>query len=236
MSVTTLPISALVVSTHNMRTLNGGGAVENEYLKLLAENIATYGLLHPLTVHPQGDGTFEVLAGQRRLQALRALGWTVVPCTVLENVANPLAISFSENLQRNNMLKRDTCRIIGQLADAHEHDFVKVARLMQLTVPTVKRYAAIARLDDNTLARLDSPGEDHLTLQAAEKLLSLQDSVVATAGAGGGEDESQVGKPDRKKPVKSEPWIYNEDRKPLAIPETLHAKVLQLVNRAAAAT
>jgi len=219
-----LPLSALVVSPHNMRSINDGSALENEYIKLLAENIAMYGLLHPLTVHPQGDGTFEVLAGQRRLKALTALGYTSVPCTVLEDVTNPLAISFSENLQRNNMLKRDTCRIIGQMAETYNQDFVKVARLMQLTLPTVKRYAAIAKLDDATLARLDSPGDDRLTLQAAEKL--------AEGGGAMDEQEEPTERKERKKAVKSEPWVYNEDRKPVPIPESLHAKVLSLVNRA----
>jgi ParB family chromosome partitioning protein len=223
-----IDIGSLVISNHNMRSTHDGGAMETEYLKLLAENIATYGLLHPLTVHPLGDGTFEVLAGQRRLHALRSLGWTSVPCTVLEDVSNPLAISFSENMQRNNMLKRDTCRIIGQLANDNNNDLIKVARLMQLTLPTVKRYAAISRLDDATLARLDSPGEDHLTLQAAEKL--LEPSTSTEDG-----DSQAIERKERKKPVKSEPWIYNDEHKPVSIPESLHAKVLALVTRANAA-
>lgn len=225
-----ISIDLLVVSTFNMRSLATGSVLETEYIKLLAENIATYGLLHPLTVHPLPDGvTFEVLAGQRRLHALRSLGWTTAPCTILVDVSNPLAISFSENIQRNNMLKRDTCRIIGQLTESHNNDFIKVARLMQLTLPTVKRYAAISKLGDDVLSRLDSPGDDHLTLQAAEKML--------TGGpAGEDDDESQSAeRKERKKPVKSEPWIYNEDHKPVPIPESLHAKVLSLVLRANAA-
>lgn len=223
-----IPLEALVISSHNMRSSNSDSALEAEYIKLLAENISMYGLLHPLTVHPVGDGTFEILAGQRRWKALRALGFTTAPCNVLEAVDNPLAISFSENLQRNNMLKRDTCRIIGQMAETYDQDFVKVARLMQLTLPTVKRYAAISKLDDATLARLDSPGEDRLTLHAAEKLLETQGAEAET--------ESEIAeKKERKKPVKSEPWIYGEDNKPVPIPASLHAKVLHLVLRAAAA-
>lgn len=229
-----LPIEALVVSTHNMRSLNENSALEAEYIKLLAENISMYGLLHPLTVHPLGDGKFEILAGQRRWKALRALGYTTVPCTVLEEVENPLAISFSENLQRNNMLKRDTCRIIGQMAETYNQDLVKVARLMQMTLPTVKRYAAIYKLADDTLARLDSPGDDHLTLQAAERLVQEVGTVVSAEG--GEEAVAETGeKKERKKPIKSEPWIYGEDHKPVSIPATLHAKVLALVLRAAAA-
>lgn len=230
MQIVNVPTEFLIVSTHNMRTSHNGSALEQEYIRLLAENIATYGLLHPLTVNAREEGGYEVLAGQRRLQALKTLGWTSVPCVVASDASNPLAISFSENLQRNSMLKRDTCRIIGQLADTHNNDYVKVARLMQLTLPTVKRYAALSKLDDATLARLDSPGDDHLTLQAAEKMLE-------GGGAPTGEDgESQAAeRKERKKPVKSEPWIYNEDHKPVPIPESLYAKVLTLVTRANAA-
>ena len=49
-------------------------------LRSLADSIAEVGLLHPVVVTPEG----RLIAGQRRLEACRALGWTEVPVTVVD--------------------------------------------------------------------------------------------------------------------------------------------------------
>jgi len=46
----------------------------------LAESIAAIGLLHPIVVAP--DGT--LIAGQRRLEACKRLGWSEIPVTTIE--------------------------------------------------------------------------------------------------------------------------------------------------------
>jgi len=49
-------------------------------LRSLADSIAEVGLLHPLVVTPEA----RLIAGQRRLEACRSLGWTDVPVTVVD--------------------------------------------------------------------------------------------------------------------------------------------------------
>src|SRR6266849_2299040 len=46
----------------------------------LADSIREVGLLHPVVVTPEGS----LIAGQRRLEACRLLGWTEVPVTVVD--------------------------------------------------------------------------------------------------------------------------------------------------------
>ena len=46
----------------------------------LARSIGDVGLLHPVVVTPKGDP----IAGARRLEACRILGWKKIPATVLE--------------------------------------------------------------------------------------------------------------------------------------------------------
>jgi ParB family chromosome partitioning protein len=54
-------------------------------LRPLSESIEAVGLLHPVVITPQG----RLVAGRRRLEAVRLLGWRTVPVHVvdLENVA-----------------------------------------------------------------------------------------------------------------------------------------------------
>jgi N6-adenosine-specific RNA methylase IME4 len=49
-------------------------------LRSLAESIEEVGLLHPVVVTPEG----RLIAGQRRLEACRLLGWRDVPVTVVD--------------------------------------------------------------------------------------------------------------------------------------------------------
>src|ERR1700686_622708 len=49
-------------------------------LRSLAQSIEEVGLLHPVVVTPEG----RLIAGQRRLEACRSLGWTDVPVTVVD--------------------------------------------------------------------------------------------------------------------------------------------------------
>jgi N6-adenosine-specific RNA methylase IME4 len=49
-------------------------------LRTLTESIVEVGLLHPVVVTPAG----RLIAGQRRLEACRQLGWTDVPVTVVD--------------------------------------------------------------------------------------------------------------------------------------------------------
>src|SRR6202163_588545 len=49
-------------------------------LKTLAQSIEEVGLLHPVVVTPEG----RLIAGQRRLEACRLLGWTDIAVTVVD--------------------------------------------------------------------------------------------------------------------------------------------------------
>ena len=49
-------------------------------LRTLAERIDEVGLLHPVVVTPEG----RLIAGRRRIEACRSLGWIDIPATVVD--------------------------------------------------------------------------------------------------------------------------------------------------------
>src|SRR5580692_5383543 len=49
-------------------------------LRSLADSIGEVGLLHPIVVTLEG----RLIAGQRRIEACRSLGWTDIPVTVVD--------------------------------------------------------------------------------------------------------------------------------------------------------
>jgi N6-adenosine-specific RNA methylase IME4 len=68
-------------------------------LRSLADSIAEVGLLHPVVVTPEG----RLIAGQRRLEACRSLGWTDVPVTVVD-LYQAARGEAHENLVRKDLL------------------------------------------------------------------------------------------------------------------------------------
>jgi ParB-like nuclease domain len=94
--ISSLPLNKLVASPDNVRKTAGADSALQE----LAASIAAHGLLQSLVVRRSKKGRFAVVAGGRRLSALRLLADAgkieadyAVPCQVLGNGADAAEIS-----------------------------------------------------------------------------------------------------------------------------------------------
>ena len=76
--------------------------VEKDIIEL-AESIKNFGLIQPLTIRPSGK-QYELVAGERRLRAVKYLGHKEVP-TIIKDFNNQEAgeIALVENLQRKDL-------------------------------------------------------------------------------------------------------------------------------------
>jgi ParB family chromosome partitioning protein len=76
---------------------------DDESLHSLAESVRTDGVLQPVVVRKTGDH-FELIMGERRLQAARLAGVPSVPAIVRSATdADTLRLALVENLQRENL-------------------------------------------------------------------------------------------------------------------------------------
>jgi ParB family transcriptional regulator, chromosome partitioning protein len=72
----------------------------------LSRSILEKGLLHPLVVRQvKTDGQYQIIAGNRRYAACKALGWRKIPCHIIEvdNDREAFEISLIENIQRRTL-------------------------------------------------------------------------------------------------------------------------------------
>ena len=73
-------------------------------LNELAESIAQHGVLQPLLVRPMLDGSYQLVAGERRWRASRIAGLTEVPVVIRDLTDVQVAeLALVENLQREDL-------------------------------------------------------------------------------------------------------------------------------------
>ena len=67
-------------------------------LEDLKDSLRTYGLLNPITINRR----YELIAGERRLQAATQLGWTNIQANIVDNITDieQLEMELEENNQR----------------------------------------------------------------------------------------------------------------------------------------
>ncbi|GAB3644175.1 ParB/RepB/Spo0J family partition protein [Spirosoma arcticum] len=77
---------------------------DEEALQELADSIRTQGIIQPITVRQLGKERYQLIAGERRLQASKIAGLTHIPAYVrTANDQQMLEMALIENIQRENL-------------------------------------------------------------------------------------------------------------------------------------
>lgn len=77
---------------------------DEEALTELADSITRHGLIQPIVVKPNLDGTYMIIAGERRWRACRIAGLTEVPVMIKDTDDRTLMeLALIENLQREDL-------------------------------------------------------------------------------------------------------------------------------------
>lgn len=75
-----------------------------EALNELSESIKIHGIIQPLTVRKLSDGTYQLVAGERRLRAAKRAGLIEVPAYIrTTNDRHMLEVALIENIQRESL-------------------------------------------------------------------------------------------------------------------------------------
>ena len=87
-----------------------------EALTELAASIREYGVIQPLLVRPVSEGSYELIAGERRLRAAKEAGLETVPVTIRSATGqNSLELAIIENLQREDINAMECARAYQHL-------------------------------------------------------------------------------------------------------------------------
>ena len=98
-SVFELPVGSVKVNPFQPRT-----DFNEETLEELAESIKVQGIIQPITVRKVSDKEFQLISGERRLQASKKAGLKTIPAFIRQaNDQQMLELALIENIQRDNL-------------------------------------------------------------------------------------------------------------------------------------
>ncbi|MFM8578210.1 MAG: ParB/RepB/Spo0J family partition protein, partial [Planctomycetaceae bacterium] len=173
------------------RDLARSVVVESDIVEL-SESLREHGLVQPIVVRPLGD-RFQLIAGQRRLEAARRLGWSKVPVRVLEVDDRQMAeIAIVENLQRRDLDPLEKASSFRQYLSTWQCTQDELAKRLSVDRSTVANLIRLLDLPDTVQALLRSGaismgharallplGEEHQQAALAERAIAEGLSVRA---------------------------------------------------------
>ncbi len=165
---------------------------DEESLAELAASIAEIGVLQPVLVRPAGDGTYELIAGERRWRAARRAKLAVIPAVVRDtDDLGAVERALVENLHRKDLTVLEEGAAYQQLIEdfslTHDQVAVRVGKsrsavtntLRVLSLPpAVQSLLADGRLSAGhakaLLATPDRALQERLARQAAAESWSVR--------------------------------------------------------------
>ena len=148
---------------------------DREALQALADSIATYGVLQPIIVRPNPnfEGSFEIVAGERRWRAAKMAGLTEIPAVVLDGDDMKIAqVALIENVQREDLNVVEEAQGYQTLMDKFDMTQEEVAKQVGKSRPAITNLLRLLDLPEEVLELLRS-GE--LSAGHARALLGLRD-------------------------------------------------------------
>jgi len=104
--------------------------IEEEKVRELAENIREQGLLQSPLVRKVGN-EYEIIAGDRRILAVKKLGWSEIECVVCQMTdAQAAEARASENLAREDLTVIEEARVYERLLKTYGYTIKQIAEKM----------------------------------------------------------------------------------------------------------
>ena len=143
-----------------------------EELTQLASSIRDYGILQPILVKPTAEGSFMVIAGERRYRAACQAGLFTIPAIVRSMEEEEAAlVALVENVQRENLGYLEEARAYKKLMDDFGLTQSEIAQKVGKQQSTISNKIRILSLPDDIQEVLT---EHRLTERHARALLRVQ--------------------------------------------------------------
>ncbi len=141
-------------------------------LQELAASIKEKGVLQPIIVSRTGDGTFKLIAGERRWRASSLAGLKKIPAMVKDVAsADSLEIALIENIQREDLNPVETAEAFHRLMKDFSLTQEELSAKVGKDRATVANYLRLLKLPDEIKKFID---DGTLSMGHARAILSVE--------------------------------------------------------------
>lgn len=144
---------------------------DSHRLAELVSSIKKHGILNPLIIEDQKDGTYILVDGERRYRAAQELKMKEVPCTVIPkgNDIERLINQFHIQEQHESWTPTEKAMVIFRMADETKMSIQEISKVLDIADSTARTYFSFSRLINK-----EKFIKNKLNLQWADKVISIK--------------------------------------------------------------
>ena len=188
----------------------------DEELAELADSIREHGIIQPVIVEEDKDGTYIVIAGERRIRAAGKAGLSEVPAVIRKySEEKRIAVTLIENIQRSNLNPIEEAAAYKQLMDLSGLSQDEAAARVGKKRSTVANALRLLKLPSDMqesirkgeltsgharaiLSLTIAKAQDTLYAEIIKKELSVREAEKLAASLGGAAKKGKTPEPRKK--------------------------------------
>ena len=133
-----------------------------EALEELAESIRQIGIIQPITLRLMEDGTYQIIAGERRWRAAQIAGLTTIPAYVrTADDEKMMQMALVENIQREDLNAIEIALAYQNLIEQYDLTQDKLSEKVGKKRATVANYLRLLKLPAQVQVALQNKEVDH---------------------------------------------------------------------------
>ena len=140
-------------------------------LQELADSIKELGVIQPITLRKMDDGTYQIIAGERRFRASQLAGKSTIPAYILKaDDEDTMEMALIENIQREDLNPLEIALAYQQLIEQHNLSQEQLSKRVGKGRATIANFLRLLKLPATIQVALK---EKKIDMGHAKALLSL---------------------------------------------------------------
>ena len=169
-SISEIPIHLIKANPNQPRR-----EFDPEALQELADSIKEIGIIQPITLRKMDDGTYQIIAGERRFRASQLAGLTTVPAYIrTADDENVMEMALIENIQREDLNAMEIALAYQNLLEEYHLTQERLSERVGKKRTTIANYLRLLKLPAQIQMALKNR---ELDMGHARALLALDNPV-----------------------------------------------------------
>ncbi len=149
---------------------------DEDALNELTSSIKLHGVIQPIVLNDNGDGTYLIIAGERRYRAAKKAGLDKIPAVIKNYTDRQIKeIAIIENLQREDLNPIEAARAIKQLMEEYKLTQESVAERIGKSRPNIANVLRLLTLYPDVMTMVE---EGKLSAGHARALVVVEDHLL----------------------------------------------------------